>query len=123
MSGKLVPFKEQAAVGNPAFWQCQLHSSLLHRRQPYANLLQASQGYRLGLAQTIKKRGRWLRRPKRKSHQQEPAKRDRRVSGAGGIGNDPAEERLLVSLGKLQAASISFETVEDVPKGGVLCAK
>ena len=32
------------------------------------------------------------------------------------------EERLLASLGKLQVASIRFEAVADVPKGGVLCA-
>jgi hypothetical protein len=32
------------------------------------------------------------------------------------------EERLLASLGKMQAAPIHFEGVEDVPKGGVLCA-
>jgi hypothetical protein len=32
------------------------------------------------------------------------------------------EERLLASLGRLQAAAIDFEAVADVPKGGVLCA-
>ncbi|HEY5909244.1 MAG TPA: hypothetical protein VJA21_01425 [Verrucomicrobiae bacterium] len=32
------------------------------------------------------------------------------------------EDRLLASLGKLQAAPIRFEAVSDVPKGGVLCA-
>ena len=32
------------------------------------------------------------------------------------------EDRLLASLGKLQAAPIEFEVVQDVPKGGVLCA-
>ncbi len=32
------------------------------------------------------------------------------------------EERLLTSLGKLRAAPIRFEAVNDVPKGGVLCA-
>jgi len=32
------------------------------------------------------------------------------------------EERLLASLGQLQAAPIRFEAVSDVPKGGVLCA-
>jgi hypothetical protein len=32
------------------------------------------------------------------------------------------DERLLASLGKLQAAPISFAAVDDVPKGGVLCA-
>jgi len=32
------------------------------------------------------------------------------------------EERLLASLGKLQVAPIRFEAVNDVPKGGVLCA-
>ena len=31
-------------------------------------------------------------------------------------------ERLLASLGKLQAAPICFELAQDVPKGGVLCA-
>ena len=32
------------------------------------------------------------------------------------------EERLLASLGKLQATPIRFEAVQDVPQGGVLCA-
>jgi hypothetical protein len=32
------------------------------------------------------------------------------------------EERLLASLGQLEAAPIRFEAVSDVPKGGVLCA-
>lgn len=32
------------------------------------------------------------------------------------------EERLLASLGKLQAAPLRFEAVSDVPNGGVLCA-
>lgn len=32
------------------------------------------------------------------------------------------EERLLASLGQLQAAPIRFEAASDVPKGGVLCA-
>lgn len=32
------------------------------------------------------------------------------------------DERLLASLGKLQAGPVEFELVSDVPKGGVLCA-
>lgn len=32
------------------------------------------------------------------------------------------DERLLASLGKLEAAPIHFEAVQDVPSGGVLCA-
>jgi hypothetical protein len=32
------------------------------------------------------------------------------------------DERLLASVGKLQAAPVEFELVSDVPKGGVLCA-
>lgn len=39
-----------------------------------------------------------------------------------GVATTRGEERLLASLGKLQAAPIHFEVVEDVPKGGVLCA-
>lgn len=39
-----------------------------------------------------------------------------------GVATTRLDERLLASLGKLQAASIRFEAVQDVPKGGVLCA-
>ena len=39
-----------------------------------------------------------------------------------GVATTRLEERLLASLGKLQVASIRFEAVADVPKGGVLCA-
>jgi len=39
-----------------------------------------------------------------------------------GVATTRMEERLLASLGKLQAAPIRFEAVRDVPKGGVLCA-
>jgi hypothetical protein len=39
-----------------------------------------------------------------------------------GVATTRLEERLLASLGKLQAAPIQFEVVQDVPKGGVLCA-
>jgi hypothetical protein len=39
-----------------------------------------------------------------------------------GVATTRMEERLLASLGKLQAAPIHFEVVDDVPKGGVLCA-
>ena len=39
-----------------------------------------------------------------------------------GVATTRVEERLLASLGKLQAAPIHFEVVDDVPKGGVLCA-
>jgi hypothetical protein len=39
-----------------------------------------------------------------------------------GVATTRVEERLLASLGKLQAAAIRFEAVADVPKGGVLCA-
>ncbi|NLH74408.1 MAG: hypothetical protein GX456_15270 [Verrucomicrobia bacterium] len=39
-----------------------------------------------------------------------------------GVATTRLEERLLASLGKLQAAPIRFEAVSDVPKGGVLCA-
>ena len=39
-----------------------------------------------------------------------------------GVATTRLEDRLLASLGKLQAAAIQFEAVTDVPKGGVLCA-
>ena len=39
-----------------------------------------------------------------------------------GVAATRVEERLLASLGKLQAAPIRFEAVSDVAKGGVLCA-
>lgn len=39
-----------------------------------------------------------------------------------GVGATRLEERLLASLGQLQQASIRFESVSDVPNGGVLCA-
>lgn len=39
-----------------------------------------------------------------------------------GVATTRLEERLLASLGQLQAAPICFEAVADVPKGGVLCA-
>lgn len=39
-----------------------------------------------------------------------------------GVATTRSEERLLASLGKLQAAPIQFERVHDVSKGGVLCA-
>ena len=39
-----------------------------------------------------------------------------------GVATTRLDERLLASLGKLQAAPIRFELVTDVPKGGVLCA-
>lgn len=39
-----------------------------------------------------------------------------------GVATTRLEERLLASLGQLQAAPIRFEAVADVPKGGVLCA-
>jgi hypothetical protein len=39
-----------------------------------------------------------------------------------GVAATRMEERLLASLGRLQAAPIRFEAVSDVPKGGVLCA-
>jgi hypothetical protein len=42
--------------------------------------------------------------------------------GILGVATTRLEERLLASLGKLQAAPIRFEWVSDVPKGGVLCA-
>ena len=39
-----------------------------------------------------------------------------------GVATTRLEERLLASLGQLQAAPIQFEVVQGVPKGGVLCA-
>ena len=39
-----------------------------------------------------------------------------------GVATTRLEERLLASLGQLQEASIRFESVSDVPNGGVLCA-
>jgi hypothetical protein len=39
-----------------------------------------------------------------------------------GVATTRWEERLLASLGQLQAAPIRFEAVSDVPQGGVLCA-
>lgn len=39
-----------------------------------------------------------------------------------GVATTRLEERLLASLGQLQQASIRFESVSDVPHGGVLCA-
>jgi hypothetical protein len=39
-----------------------------------------------------------------------------------GVAATRLEERLLASLGQLQAAPIRFAAVEDVPDGGVLCA-
>ena len=39
-----------------------------------------------------------------------------------GVATTRLEERLLASLGQLQAAPIRFEVVQDVLKGGVLCA-
>jgi len=39
-----------------------------------------------------------------------------------GVATTRLEERLLASLGELQAAPIQFEGAQDVPKGGVLCA-
>lgn len=39
-----------------------------------------------------------------------------------GVATTRSGERLLASLGKLQAAPIQFERVADVPRGGVLCA-
>ena len=39
-----------------------------------------------------------------------------------GVATTRVEERLLASLGQLQAAPIQFEAVQDVPGGGVLCA-
>lgn len=42
--------------------------------------------------------------------------------GALGVATTRLEERLLASLGRLQAAPIRFEAVADVPRGGVLCA-
>jgi hypothetical protein len=42
--------------------------------------------------------------------------------GALGVGTTRLDERLLASMGLLQAAPIRFELVRDVPNGGVLCA-
>jgi hypothetical protein len=39
-----------------------------------------------------------------------------------GVATTRLDERLMASLGKLQAAEIRFELVEDLPNGGVLCA-
>jgi len=39
-----------------------------------------------------------------------------------GVATWRVEERILASLGKLQAAPIRFESATDVPQGGVLCA-
>ena len=39
-----------------------------------------------------------------------------------GVATTRLEERLLASLGELQAAPIRFEGAQDVAKGGVLCA-
>jgi len=39
-----------------------------------------------------------------------------------GVATTRVEERLLASVGQLQAAPIRFEAVDDVPSGGVLCA-
>jgi hypothetical protein len=39
-----------------------------------------------------------------------------------GVATTRLDDRLLASLGKLQAAPVQFEAVQDVPKGGVLCA-
>jgi hypothetical protein len=39
-----------------------------------------------------------------------------------GVATTRVEERILASLGKLQAAPIRFEAATDVPQGGVLCA-
>ena len=39
-----------------------------------------------------------------------------------GVGTTRLDERLLASLGQLQAAPVRFETTLDVPGGGVLCA-
>lgn len=39
-----------------------------------------------------------------------------------GVATTRLDERLLASLGKLEAAPIRFEPVTDVPNGGVLCA-
>lgn len=39
-----------------------------------------------------------------------------------GVATTRVEERILASLGKLQAAPIRFEPATDVPEGGVLCA-
>lgn len=51
------------------------------------------------------------------------SQRSARDSAAAlGVATTRVEERLLASLGKLQAVPIRFEAVSDVPKGGVLCA-
>ena len=39
-----------------------------------------------------------------------------------GVATTRPAERLLASLGQLQAAPIRFEAAQDVPQGGVLCA-
>jgi len=39
-----------------------------------------------------------------------------------GVAATRVEERILASLGQLQAAPIRFEPATDVPQGGVLCA-
>ena len=39
-----------------------------------------------------------------------------------GLGTTRFDERLLASLGRLEAAPIRFQAVRDVPNGGVLCA-
>jgi len=39
-----------------------------------------------------------------------------------GVATTRLDERLMASLGKLQAGEIRFELVEDLPNGGVLCA-
>ena len=39
-----------------------------------------------------------------------------------GVATTRLDERLLASLGQMQEASIRFESVSDVPTGGVLCA-
>ena len=47
---------------------------------------------------------------------------DSEAAGALGVAATRVAERLLASLGQLQAAPIRFEAVADVPTGGVLCA-
>ena len=39
-----------------------------------------------------------------------------------GVGTQRILDRLAAAMGLLDAASITFETVDDVPMGGVLCA-
>jgi len=54
-----------------------------------------------------------------------PTKSERSVvdqQAALGVATTRMEERILASLGKLQAAPIRFEPATDVPQGGVLCA-